>query len=294
MGKSYTPPLGSIFLATFLWLGQPGIGVAQPVDLLTRTVTDLGDGVYSFGSFSVRSIFIVTSEGVIVTDPANERHAEAMLAAVRELTPLPVRYVVYSHQHWDHVLGGHIFKEDGAVFISHTGCLKSWQRHPNPSLVLPDITMEDSGTLELGGRTLNLRYHGPNHGECLFVMQVEGHDVLYVNDLVTPYSLGLGFMPDYDPVEWLRTLKELEADPNWARMVGAHGIPVAPREALSQRKRYLESLMTAVQQGIEDGKRLDALYDTIELPEEFRSIRGYDTQLKRAAERIYHYYTMGW
>ena len=124
-------------------------------------------------------------------------------------------------------------------------------------------------------------------------MQLEGHDVLYVNDLVTPYSLGLGFMPDYDPVEWVRTLQELEQRTNWTRMVGAHGIPVAPRDALSQRRRYLEALMAAVRQAIDDGKRMDALYDSIELPQEFKDLRGYNTQLKRAAERIYHFYTMG-
>ena len=50
---------------------SPGTGCTQNLDLFSRTTTDLGDGLYSFGSFSVRSIFVVTEEGVIVTDPAN-------------------------------------------------------------------------------------------------------------------------------------------------------------------------------------------------------------------------------
>ena len=281
-------------LMTFMWLLATGAVYGQPVDLFTRTTTDLGQGLYSYGSFAARSIFLVTSEGVIATDPVNAEHAAALRAAIREVTDRPVRYLVYSHQHWDHVLGGQIFKDEGATFVSHEGCIKHWQRHPNDQLVLPDVTLSESGSLKLGGKTLRLNYHGPNHGDCLLVMQLEGHDVLYVNDLVTPFSVGLGFMPDYDPVEWVRTLKELEADPSWSRMVGAHGIPVAPKEALTQRRRYLEAVMTAVREGIAEGKRLDALYDSIELPEEFRGMRGYDTQLRRAAERIYHFYTMGW
>ena len=101
-------------------------------------------------------------------------------------------------------------------------------------------------------------------------------------------------MPDYDPFQWLRTLREIEAREDWSRMVGAHGIAVAPREALVQRRRYLEAVIEAVQAGIAEGKRLDELYASIELAEEFRQMRGYEAQLPRAAERIYHALTMGW
>lgn len=151
------------------------------------------------------------------------------------MTDQPVRLVVYSHQHWDHVLGGQIFKDEGAQFISHEKCLPHWQRHPNADLVLPDRTVAGTTTLELGDKQLELLYFGPNHGDCTLVMQVAGTDVLYVSDLVTPFSMGLGFMPDSDPYEWVRTLREIEARDDWSRIVGAHGIPVAPRAALEQR-----------------------------------------------------------
>ncbi len=263
-------------------------------DLVTRTTTELAPGLYSFGSFGARSIFVVSSAGVVVTDPANAAQARALREAVAAVTDQPVRYVVYSHQHWDHVLGGQIFKDEGAEFLSHERCLPHWERHPHPDLVLPDRTVAGTTTLDLGDRQLKLLYFGPNHGDCTLVMQLAGTDVLYVNDLVTPYSVGLGFMPDYDPLEWLRTLREIEARPDWSRMVGAHGIPVAPREALVQRRRYLEALIAAVQAGIAAGQRLDQLYTSIELDEEFQQMRGYETQLPRAAERIYHALTMGW
>ena len=285
-------PIRKVFWPLLFW---PLLAPTQePVDLFTRSTTDLGQGVYSFGSFSTRSLFVVGADGVIVTDPANPEHAAAMLAAVRDITALPIKYLVYSHQHWDHALGGQVFKDQGALFVSHENCVKHWQLHPHEQLVMPDVTLSESGALTLGDRTVRLEYYGPNHGDCVLIMRLDGHDVLYVNDLVTPYSVGLGFMPDYDPAEWVRTLRELEADTNWARMVGAHGVAVAPREALSQRRRYLEALMAAVREGIDQGKRFDALYDSIELPQEFRQLRGYDSQLRRAAERIYHFYTMGW
>ena len=276
-------------------LVSAGVLAQQPTpDLFTRSTTELAPGLYSFGSFGARSIFVVSSAGVVVTDPATPAQAKALRAAVAEVTDQPVRYVVYSHQHWDHALGGQIFKDEGAEFISHEKCLPHWERHPHPDLVLPDRTVAGTTTLDLGDRQLELLYFGPNHGDCTLVMQLAGTDVLYVNDLVTPYSVGLGFMPDYDPFEWLRTLREIEARDDWSRMVGAHGIPVAPREALVQRRRYLEAVIAAVQAGLDEGKRLDELYGSIELPEEFRQMRGYEAQLPRAAERIYHALTMGW
>jgi glyoxylase-like metal-dependent hydrolase (beta-lactamase superfamily II) len=267
---------------------------AQSLDLFTKATTEVAPGVYSYGAFTARSLFVVTSDGVIATDPVSPKNAADMRAAIAEVTDQPVKYVVYSHQHWDHVLGGQIFKDEGATFISHQNCITHFVRHPNDDLVMPDRTVSSDSELTLGDKTLKLMYFGPNHGDCMLVMQVEGTDVLYINDLVTPYSVGLGFMPDYDPGEWLRTLKELEAMDGWTEFVGGHGIPVAPKEALSQRKRYMEALMAEVRAGIATGKRLEDLYDTIELGEEFREMRGYDTHIRRAAERIYHYYTMGW
>lgn len=264
-------------------------------EILARSLTELAPGLYTFGSFGERSLLVITPAGVIVTDPTSPRHAAAMRAAVAEVTDAPVRYVVYSHQHWDHVLGGQVFKDEGAEVISHENCVAHFERRPNPDLVMPDRTVRGGERLELGGRVLKLMYFGRNHGDCLLVMQLEGTDVLFVNDLVTPYSVGLGFFPDYDPGEYLRTLRELEALPGWARMTGNHGIPVAPKAALAQRRRYVEALMAAVKAAMASGRYSgEELYDAIELPEEFRNMRGYERHIRRAAERMAYYYGMGW
>ncbi len=284
-----TTILLTLFAAAFALGAQ-----AQSIDLFTKSTTEVAPGVYSYGAFSARSLFVVIDDGVIATDPVSTMNAADMRAAIAEVTDQPVKYVIYSHQHWDHALGGKLFKDEGATFISHANCIPHFLRHPHDDLILPDSTVSGDSEITLGERTLKLMYFGPNHGDCMLVMQVEGTDVLYINDLVTPYSVGLGFMPDYDPGEWVRTLKELEAMDGWTDFVDGHGIPVAPKEAMIQRRRYIEALMQAVRDGIAEGRRMDALYDTIELPEEFREMRGYEEHLRRAAERIYHYYTMGW
>ena len=274
---------------------QSPMDALTPEQLMKRDSTEIATGLYSFGSFSARSIFVVTNDGVIATDPTDREHARAMRQAIADVTDRPVKYVIYSHQHWDHAPGGRIFKDEGATIISHENCVKHFESNLHPDIVMPDETVKGGEVVELGDSSLRLLYFGRNHGDCMLVMHLEGTDVLFVGDLVTPYSVGLGFFPDYFPAEYLRTLKELEAMEGWSRMVGNHGIPVAPKEALVQRRRYLESLMIQVKRAMDNGQlRGDALYQSIELPEEFRQMRGYKRQLPRAVERIYYYYLMGW
>jgi glyoxylase-like metal-dependent hydrolase (beta-lactamase superfamily II) len=267
--------------------------MAQSIDFLRRTTTELAPDLYTFGSFAARSIFLVTDDGVIATDPVSVEHAAKMRAAIARVTDQPVKYVVYSHEHWDHVLGGQIFKDDGATIISHRKCVPYFEDNPHPDLVMPDETVSDTTELTLGGKTLRLMYFGENHGKCTLVMQLDGTDVLFVNDLVTPFSVGLGTMPDYDPGDWVRTLREMEAMTGWSRMVGGHGPPSAPKAALVERRRYLEALMASVKEQMDAGKGMREIIADTSLPE-FSHMSGYEAQIDRAAERIYYYYSMGW
>lgn len=289
----------SSWVSWFLLLAgiTPSLAWAQaaviPTDMRSRVTTELAPGLYTFGSFAARSIFVVGEDGVIATDPVNADFAKDMRSAIRKVTNKPVKYVVYSHQHWDHVSGGQIFKDEGATFISHEKCMAHFKADPNPAIVMPNRTVTGGETISLKGKSLKLMYFGSNHGDCMLVMQLDGTDVLYVNDLVTPYSLGLGFMPDYNPKEWARSLRAIEARPDWQRMVGGHGVPFGQRDAVTQRRKFLEQLMAAVKPEYDKGRSADDIAATIDLPE-FRDVRGYKEQIGRAAERIYHYYEMGW
>jgi glyoxylase-like metal-dependent hydrolase (beta-lactamase superfamily II) len=285
--------LAGLIWATGQSLDAWGQAAPIPFDMRNRTTTELAPGLYTFGNFAARSVFVVGDDGVIATDPVSADFAKDMRAAIRAVTKQPVKYVVYSHQHWDHVSGGQVFKDEGATFISHENCVKHFTNKPNPAIVTPDQTVKGGETVTVEGKALKLMYFGRNHGDCMLVMQLDGTDVLYVNDLVTPYSLGLGFMPDYDPTEWARTLRELEQRADWQRMVGGHGIAFGGRDAVTLRRKFLEQLMAAVKPEFDKGRSAEDISATIDLPE-FRDVRGYKEQIGRAAERIYHYYEMGW
>ncbi len=260
--------------------------------LAGHSTTKLADGLYAFRNTGTRSIFMVTDDGVIATDPINAETAKIFRAEIAKVTDQPVKYVVYSHEHWDHVQGGQIFKDEGAQFIAHENCVAHFYDLPNPNIVMPDITFSDDYTLELGGRTLDLLYFGPNHGDCMVVMRPDPGDFLFVVDLVTPGGAPLGFMPDYAPHHYLRTLKEIEAL-DYKAIIGGHGAMLSHPSAVTERRQYLEALMAATQQAMASGGNPFELHKEIRVSE-FAHLRGYESRIEDNARRMLAFYGIGW
>ena len=101
----------------------------------------------------------------MVIDPMNKRHAENMLIKIREVTQAPIKYLFYSHNHYDHAKGGQVFKDEGAEIISHIGAYEYIKANPSPDLVLPDTKWTGATySVTLGGTTLELYFVGVSHG----------------------------------------------------------------------------------------------------------------------------------
>ncbi len=190
-------------------------------------VEDFGNGLYAFRYGSARSIFMVTDEGVIVTDPLNSKAAKLYRAAIAKLTDQPVKYVVYSHLHWDSIAGGQIFKDEGAEFIAQERCAQNFEVNPNPAIVKPDITFSHDYTVTLGGKSLDLAYFGPSNSECLIVMLPRPANILFIADLVNAPTAD--FPPDptiphikpYNIVEFFQATEKFAADNGVKNIVGS-------------------------------------------------------------------------
>jgi len=85
------------------------------------TKVDGTDNVYIFRYNRHQSMFIVTPDGVIVTDPIGLRRpaAQAYIEEIRKITPAPIKYVIYSHPHFDHIAGGQLCNGLSATFVAH-------------------------------------------------------------------------------------------------------------------------------------------------------------------------------
>jgi glyoxylase-like metal-dependent hydrolase (beta-lactamase superfamily II) len=239
---------------------------------------------------------LITRAGVIVTDPIDPTAARVMREEIRKLTPLPVKYVIYSHQHWDHVRGGRIFAEEGATFVSHRNCLAHFKDLPEPEIVMPTRTFSgERHVIRLGERRLELRWLGINHGDCLIVMTPDHVNVPFIVDLATAGGMPLPFIADYSLHNWVRSLRELERWP-FEQYVGGHGIPLAPKSRIAERREYLEALLQETRRELDAGTPLEQIPDVVagRLRERFAHLRGFNGIVRDNVRRTLTYYGMGW
>ena len=164
-------------------------GISTPFGRVSAMTTDLGDGLYTVSAGGARTVFLVGDDGVLVGDPVSPEAAPAILAEVRKVTDKPIKYMVYSHQHWDHALGGQVFKDEGAEIWSHEACLVHFYRSPHPDLALPDRAYQVKQVLDVGNAKAELLYFGPNHSDCSTFLYFPANKTVHIVDTVQPYAV---------------------------------------------------------------------------------------------------------
>ena len=155
-------------------------------------------------------MFVVTSEGVIAIESVNTEHATGLLQAIRKVTDQPVKYMLHSHNHWDHASGGQIFKDAGATTLAHIEAFEWMKANTGRDMAVPDESW--SGTrkdITLGGTTIELHYLGMNHGLGMTVFRLPEQKVVYIADIVTPERVLFSIVPDFNIREWERSLEEI-------------------------------------------------------------------------------------
>ncbi len=93
------------------------------------------DNVYIFSNGNHQAMFIVTKDGVIATDPVaygKPQGGQQYVDAIKKVTDKPIKYLIYSHHHYDHIAGGKAFKDAGAKLIAHKNATDAAQRTEIP------------------------------------------------------------------------------------------------------------------------------------------------------------------
>ena len=249
-------------------------------DTADFTVKKIGDGVYAAisgdGSKSGSNAgFVVGSNGVVVIDTfVSPGPAKDLLAEIRKITNLPIRFVVNTHYHLDHTGGNAVFSEAGATILAQRN-LRGWLRtenlkffgaNPKPedkerveSLVLPDEVYSDAVDIYLGSRLVQVRYMlGHTGGDSVVI--VPDANVVFGGDLV--WQKHLPNLIDATTSDWVKTLEKLLADHPSATFVSGHG-DVATPDDVRDFHDYLVTLRDDIAKAQAAGKSGKDLEDAV-------------------------------
>lgn len=233
-------------------------------------VWKVADGVYRYGpGDGYYSMFVVTDVGVIAIEPVNIKHSQGLLKAIRSVTEKPVRYLLHSHNHWDHSKGGQVFRDQGAKIVAHEEAYEWMKANRHTDLALPDETWTGNRKdIILGGKTIELHYMGMSHGLGMTVFLLPKEKIAYIADIVTPNRILFTIVPDFNIKEWMRTLTEVEKlDFQTAIYSHSHAKePFGSKTEVTQTREFIEELQAAIVAEFKKGTPFLKIPSTVKLP----------------------------
>jgi glyoxylase-like metal-dependent hydrolase (beta-lactamase superfamily II) len=260
----------TLIVSTFSAQAQQPPAPPAPSAPPPTATTKITDNVYIFRYANHQSMFIVTPAGVIATDPISlRRPAKPYIDAIQAVTKAPIKYVIYSHSHFDHTAGGQPFKELGATFIAQRNAKDRISELKPPDVVVPDQVVDGRRVITLGGTALELLYLGKNHSDSTLVMRLPKEKIIFTVDWIPIEGVQFRQMADTYVPDIEEGLKKVIAL-DWETLIPGHPGPGGKQTGTKQNAidqlAYLQDLSAAVKQEVSQGKPYDEAVKDIALP----------------------------
>lgn len=249
-------------------------------DSLLFTIKPLGNNVFAAiakpkSSAGSNAGFVIGEDGVAVIDTFQDAAAaRQLLAEIQKLTKLPIKFVVNTHYHLDHVTGNAVFAQAGAVVIAHKN-VRGWIHTENlkffgagikpeqkawiDGLFAPNLVYDSSVELFLGARRVLVRYFlGHTGGDS--VVSVPDANVYFCGDLF--WNRTLPNLIDASTEKWIASDLKMADEAPKATFVPGHG-DVGTVVEVRAMAAYITDLRAALAQPVKDGLKDDALLNAV-------------------------------
>ena len=254
--------LAPLFVAVLCATGDGTVRAQNPRTPQPLTLEKIQDDLYVILGDGSNTTVLLTDEGVVLVDSKNDRNYDDIVATVKTLTDAPIRYVINTHPHGDHV-GANQKLRTTAQLVGHVHARAAMiaGQQPGP----PPITYTDQMSIHLGGKEVVLRHFGPCHTNGDTFVYFPMHGVLATGDCFnTGNGRGLnptgaptvGLFVDYKTggsfLEWPRAADAaLRLD--WDVVVPGHG-PLTDRPGFLTWRTAIDTLRDRMSSMLDEGR----------------------------------------
>lgn len=225
--EAYAPLLPAV--KEKIWKLDPNVGYA---------VKDIGNGMYVISDNGWQSAWLVTNDGVIVLD-APETFGKYIPSEVAKVTNKPIKMLIYSHQHRDHIGGSPAFKDiKGLQIVATDSVARYLKEQKDPERLVPNVAFGSEKTIKMGGKTVELTRHYYHSQEGDLFIYVPEAKFLMAIDCVTPgYAPFMGFDLTTNFGEYLKVFDQLLAY-DFHTFVGGHLTDIGTRADVETAKEF--------------------------------------------------------
>ncbi len=245
--------------------------------------------------------FIVGNKGIAVIDTGGSYHTGArFLEAIRQVSTLPILYVINTHVHPDHIFGNKAFTKENPIFVGHyllpdsmelrkesyLRSNKEWlgDDFNGSEIVKPGLTVKTTLELDLGDRTLTLTAYPTAHSNTDLTVVDSKTNTLFTGDLLfvdrTPSI-------DGDIKGWISVIDEM-SNGTFKQVVPGHGpTQTNYQQAIKNEKNYLTTLLKDIRASIKKGETMESTMDTAAESEKGKWLL-FEIVNRRNVNNIYH------
>ena len=242
-----------IFASLFFQMGGTQAG-----DL---TFTSLNDQITLFNNGKVQSLVISGNSESVLIDPINKSNTEEIKNYLRENNKPSITNIIYSHSHWDRLLGSTLFDTKKHKIISQSACELYFTRNNNTDITKPNFYFKKQHTISLEEEEIVLHYFGPSHGECMVVIELVRAKILFVPELIStsgasfPKDPTLPFLRPATLENFFTRLEELVEEKKIQSFISGYGDDetYGSVKIISEQKQFWQLILITAKEAEEDG-----------------------------------------